>query len=116
MNPHDLLEQIITAARKLGVESTAAGFTRNQERMVRFSNNSITVTNSWLTESPTIYLISNRKRAACRIEEQNPADLKDVIEELVKTMLLSTTNEGDLVLDPSRGDLVSFTLTLPVAS
>ena len=94
MNPHDLLQQIITAAKKLGVQSIAAGFTRNQERMVRFSNNSITVTNSWLTEAPTIYLVSKKKRAACRIEEQNPNDLNGVIEELVKAM--KVTPEGDV--------------------
>jgi len=94
VNPHDLMQQVITAAKKLGVQSIAAGFTRNQERMVRFSNNSITVTNSWLTEAPTIYLVSNKKRAACRIEEQNPNDLNGVIEELVKAM--KVTPEGDV--------------------
>ena len=94
MNSHDLLQQIITAAKKLGVQSIAAGFTRNQERMVRFSNNSITVTNSWLTEAPTIYLVSKKKRAACRVEEQNPNDLNGVIGELVKAM--KVTPEGDV--------------------
>jgi len=94
MSPHDLMQEILTAAKKLGVDSTAAGFTRTHERMVRFSNNSITVTNSWRSESPTIYLASNKKRAACRIEEQNPTDLRSVIEELVKQM--KVTPEGDV--------------------
>jgi PmbA protein len=94
MGPHDLMQEILTAAKKLGVDSTAAGFTRTHERMVRFSNNSITVTNSWRSESPTIYLASNKKRAACRIEEQNPTDLRSVIEELVKQM--KVTPEGDV--------------------
>ena len=88
------MQQIITTAKQLGVQSIAAGFTRNHERMVRFSNNSITVTNSWLTETPTIYLVTNKKRAACRIEEQNPTDLRGVIEELVKAM--KVTPEGDV--------------------
>jgi len=98
VNPHDLLQQVITAAKKLGVQSIAAGFTRNQERMVRFSNNSITVTNSWLTEAPTIYLVSKKKRAACRIEEQNPNDLNDVIEELVKAMKVTPGGDVDFTL------------------
>jgi PmbA protein len=89
-----LMEQIITTARKLGVQAIAAGFTRSRERMVRFSNNSITVTNSWMTESPTIYLISGKKRAACRIEEQTPRDLDSIIEELVKAM--KVTPEGNV--------------------
>jgi PmbA protein len=98
MDPHDLMQQILTTAGKLGVQSTAAGFTRSHDRMVRFSNNSITVTNSWLTETPTIYLVSNRKRAACMIEEQNPKDLKGVIEELVKTMKVTPEGNTDFTL------------------
>jgi PmbA protein len=94
VDPHDLMQQILTTAQKLGVQSVAAGFTRGRERMVRFSNNSITVTNSWHTEIPTIYLVSNKKRAACMIEEQNPDDLKEVIEDLVKAM--KVTPEGDV--------------------
>jgi PmbA protein len=101
VDPHDLMQQILTTAGKHGVKSTAAGFTRSHERMVRFSNNSITVTNSWLSESPTIYLISDRKRAACRIEEQNPTDLKSVIEELVKAM--KVTPEGDVDFQLPQG-------------
>ena len=101
MDPHDLMQQIITTAKMLGVQSVAAGFTRSRERMVRFSNNSITVTNSWLTETPTIYLVSGKKRAACRIEEQNPSDLKGVIEELVKAV--KVTPEGDVEFTFPRG-------------
>jgi PmbA protein len=101
MNPQDLLEQALNTAARLGVKSVAAGFTRNHERMVRFSNNSITVTNSWLTETPTIYLVSGKKRAACRIEEQNPTALDEVIEELVKAM--RTIPEGDVVFNLPQG-------------
>ena len=94
MNPHDAMENILTAARKQGIESAAAGFTRTRKRMVRFSNNSITITNSWLSETPTIYLVSNKRRAACMVEEQNPEGLKAVVEELSKTM--KVTPEGDV--------------------
>jgi PmbA protein len=94
VDAHDLMRQILATAQKLGVQSIAAGFTRGRERMVRFSNNSITVTNSWQTEIPTIYLVSKKKRAACMIEEQNPDDLREVIEDLVKAM--QVTPEGDV--------------------
>jgi PmbA protein len=88
------MQQMLTAAKRGGVQSIAAGFTRGRERMVRFSNNSITVTNSWQTETPTIYLVSDKRRAACRIEEQNPKDLTEIIEDLVKAM--KVTPEGDV--------------------
>lgn len=101
MEPYDLMQQILTTAQRLGVQSVAAGFTRGRERMVRFSNNSITVTNSWHAEIPTIYLASNKKRAACMIEEQNPDDLKEVIEDLVKAM--KVTPEGDVEFTLPQG-------------
>lgn len=98
MNAHDVMQQILTTAKKLGVDSVAAGFTRTHERMVRFSNNSITITNSWLTEMPTVYLVSNKRRAACRIEEQNPKEVKGVIEALVKTMKVTPAGDVDFEL------------------
>jgi PmbA protein len=101
MDPHGTMQEILATARKLGVQSTAAGFTKLRERMVRFSNNSITVTNTWQTEVPTVYLISGKKRAACHVEEQNPQALRDAIEELVKTM--KVTPEGDVNFELPTG-------------
>ena len=101
MNPYDAMEQILASAQKQGVESAAAGFTRTHKRMVRFSNNTITITNSWLTETPTVYLVSKKRRAACMIEEQNPEGLKAVVEELARTM--KVIPEGDVDFTLPRG-------------
>jgi PmbA protein len=101
MIPHEVMEQILSTARKSGVQSAAAGFTSLRERMVRFSNNSITVTNSWRTGAPTVYLVSNKRRAACMIEDENPSELNDVIEQLAKTM--KVTPEGDVDFDLPPG-------------
>lgn len=69
--------------------------------MVRFSNNAITVTKSWQTETPTVYLVSKGKRAACKIEEQNPDTVRTAIEDLVKTMKM--TPRGDVDFDLPKG-------------
>jgi len=100
MIPHEAMEQILNTAKKLGVRSAAAGITRLRERMVRFSNNSITVTNSWRTEAPTVYLISNKRRAACMIEDENPDELKSTIEQLAKTMKVTPEGDVDFELPP----------------
>lgn len=92
------MEKLVATAKKLGVESAAAGFTRSHDQMVRFSNNSITVVNSWQNEVPTIYLVSNRRRAACRIEEQNPKNLDKVVKELVASMKVTPQGEVDFEL------------------
>lgn len=101
MDPHETMQRIVSEAKKLGVKFTAAGFTRSQEQMVRFSNNSITVINSWQTETPTIYLTSDGKRAACRIEEQNGEVISKIIKELVDSM--RATPRGDVDFELPRG-------------
>ena len=101
MEPHDALQQILLTAKKSGIQSTAAGYRRTNKRMVRFSNNSITVTNSWLSETPTIYLVSEKRRAACVVEEQNPDSLRKAVEELATTMRL--TPPGDVDFTFPRG-------------
>lgn len=99
MNPHDTMEIILSEAKKHDVKA-AAGFTRSNEQMIRFSNNSITVVNSWQTETPTVYLLSDGKRAACRIEEQTD-ELGKVVKELVDSM--KVTPRGDVDFDLPRG-------------
>ncbi len=101
MDSDGTMREIISTAQKLGVQTVAAGFWRSRERMVRFSNNAITVTNSWQTEIPAVYLVSGRKRAACIVEEQDPNELKRAIEELVGTM--KVTPPGDVDFELPKG-------------
>lgn len=95
------MQRIVREAGKWGVRFTAAGFTRFQEEMVRFSNNSITVVNRWQSETPTIYLASEGKRAACRIEEQNIEAIGTVVKELVEAMRV--TERGDVDFELPKG-------------
>jgi len=98
MDPHDTMTEILKTAKKCGIQSAAAGFRRTLRRMVRFSNNSTTVTNTWLSETPTVYLVSSKRRAACIIEEQDPSHLRDAIEELARTMKLTPEGDTDFAL------------------
>jgi len=101
MDPNEVLRQILLSAKKAGIQSTAAGFRRINKRMVRFSNNSVTVTNSWVSETPTIYLVSEKKRAACVVEEQNAESVRKAVEELATTMQL--TPPGDVEFSFPKG-------------
>lgn len=101
MNAHETLWQILKEAKKAGVPSVAAGYRRVHKRMVRFSNNSITVTNSWTSETPTIYLVSEKRRAACVVEEQNLHSLSEAIDELARTMKF--TPPGDVAFRLPQG-------------
>ena len=94
------MNRILSACKKLGVASVAVGFTRSRDQMVRFSNNSVTVVNSWQNEVPTVYLASNGKRAACRIEEQH-AEFENIARELVDSMKVMP--RGDVDFDLPKG-------------
>ena len=94
------MSRILSACKKLGVASVAVGFTRSRDQMVRFSNNSVTVVNSWQNEVPTVYLASNGKRAACRIEEQD-AEFEIIARELVDSMKVMP--RGDVNFDLPKG-------------
>ena len=95
------MRKILSACKKLGVASVAVGFTRSRDQMVRFSNNSVTVVNSWQNEVPTVYLASNGKRAACRIEEQDGVECESIAKELVDSM--KVTPRGDIDFDLPKG-------------
>jgi PmbA protein len=69
--------------------------------MVRFSNNSVTVANSWQNAVPTVYLASNGKRAACRIEEQEGVGFESIARELVDSM--NVIPRGDVDFDLPKG-------------
>jgi PmbA protein len=101
MDPQEAMAEILKTAKKAGIQSAAAGYRRTQKRMVRFSNNSITVTNTWFSETPTVYLVSSKRRAACIVEEQNLARLRETVEDLAKTMKL--TPEGDTEFTLPKG-------------
>ena len=100
MDPYVTMNRILSACKKLGVASVVVGFTRSRDRMVRFSNNSVTVVNSWENEVPTVYLASNGKRAACRIEEQD-AEFENIARELVDSMKIMPP--GDVDFDLPKG-------------
>ena len=94
------MNRILSACQKLSVATIAVGFTRSRDQMVRFSNNSITVVNSWRSEVPTVYLASNGKRAACRIEEQD-VEFESIARELVDSM--KAMPRGDVDFDLPKG-------------
>jgi len=101
LDPYETMNRILSACKKLGVRSVAVAFTRSRDQMVRFSNNSVTVVNSWQNEVPTVYLASNGKRAACRIEEEEGVEFKSIASELVDSM--NVIPQGDVDFDLPRG-------------
>ena len=82
MNPDQIVDQAVEYGQRLGAREVAAAVTRERRRMLKFANDSVTVVQSWDQTVPTVYLVSERKRAGARVE--NPSI--DALKEIMKTL------------------------------
>lgn len=67
MNLEQIVDQAVEYGQKLGAREVAAAVTREKRKMLKFANNSVTVVQSWDQTVPTVYLLSERKRAGARV-------------------------------------------------
>lgn len=93
MNPEQVVEEAVKFGLKLGADEVTASMTRERRKMLRFSNNSIIVMQSWDHTVPAVYLTSKRKRAAARVGDPNLDALMDVMKTLKATMDISKPGE-----------------------
>lgn len=82
MNPEQIVDQAVEYGQRLGAREVAAAVTHERRRMLKFANDSVTVVQSWDQTVPTVYLVSERKRAGARVE--NPSI--DALKEIMKTL------------------------------
>jgi len=98
MNPEQILEEAVKFGLKLGADEVAATVARERQKMLRFSNNSIIVMQSWDHTVPAVYLTSKRKRAAARVGDPGLDALEDVMKTLKGTMDISKPGEVESTL------------------
>jgi PmbA protein len=66
--------------------------------MLKFANNSVTVMQSWDQTVPTVYLLSDRKRAGARVENPSIDALKEVMKTLKAAMDITRPGEIESTL------------------
>ena len=93
MNPEQILGEVLDYGRELGVGEVAAAVTREKRKMLRFSNNSVTVVQSWDQTVPTVYMTSKRKRAGARVENPSLDAVKEVMRTLKAAMDITKPGE-----------------------
>jgi len=110
LNPEQILGEIVDYGRELGVGEVAAAVTREKRKMLRFSNNSVTVVQSWDQTIPTVYMTSKRKRAGARVEDPSLGGVKEVMGTLKAAMDMTKPGEvepylpeGPFVYEPVPG-------------
>ena len=101
MNPEQIVDQAVEYGQRLGAREVAAAVTHERRRMLKFANDSVTVVQSWDQTVPTVYLVSERKRAGARVE--NPSI--DALKEIMKTLkvAMDITKPGEVESSLPKG-------------
>ena len=98
MNLEQIVRQAVDYGQKLGAREVAAAVTRERRKMLKFANNSVTVVQSWDQTVPTVYLLSERKRAGARVENPSIDALKEVMKTLKAAMDITKPGEVESTL------------------
>lgn len=108
VNLEQIVDQAVDYGQKLGVREVAATVTHERRKMLKFANDSVTVVQSWDQIVPSVYLLSERKRAGARVENPNIDTLKEVMKTLKAAMditkpgeVKSTLPKGPFKYDPA---------------
>lgn len=95
MPPEEISREILRFGRELGARDIAALISEETWRMVRFSNNSVTVSQSWTSTTPLVYLAAEKKRAASRISEIDTKSIQAAMTEMMRSMKVAAPSDVD---------------------
>jgi PmbA protein len=98
VNPEQIVDQAVEYGLKLGAREVAAAVTREKRKMLKFANDSVTIVQSWDQTVPTVYMLSERKRAGARVENPSIEALKEVMRTLKAAMDITKPGEVEFTL------------------
>lgn len=98
MDPEEIVDQAVEYGQKLGAREVAAAVTHEKRKMLKFANDSVTVVQSWDQTVPTVYMLSQRKRAGARVENPSIDALKDAMKMLKAAMDITKQGEVECTL------------------
>jgi PmbA protein len=93
VNTADLADEIIKYCEVQGAEDIGVVITNENKRMLRFSDNSITVVQTWKSTIPLTHMNINGNRVTCKIEDLSLDAIKDTIYNLMKLARMSKPSE-----------------------
>lgn len=85
MDPRELAEEIVRYGKRLGADDVAAIVAQEKRRMLRFSNNSVTVVQNWESTTPIVYMTKEGKRASTAAQDPTPEVVKEMMKNLMST-------------------------------
>jgi PmbA protein len=92
------VNQAVEYGQRLGAREVAAAVTCERRKMLKFANDSVTVVQSWDQTVPTVYMLSERKRAGARLENPSIDALKDLMKTLKAAMDITKPGEVESTL------------------
>ena len=98
MDLEQIADEAMEYGRILGVREIAVAVTREKRKMLKFANDSVTVVQSWDQTVPTVYMMSERKRAGAFVENPSVDALKDVMKTLKAAMDITKVGEVESTL------------------
>jgi PmbA protein len=98
MNLEQIVNQAVEYGQKLGAREVAAAVTRERRKMLKFANDSVTVVQSWDQTVPTVYVLTDHKRAGARVENPSIDALKEVMKTLKAAMDITRPGEVESTL------------------
>ncbi|UCD73355.1 MAG: TldD/PmbA family protein [Candidatus Bathyarchaeota archaeon] len=93
MRMEEIPSFLISNGKKEGATDIAVKFEENDETMIRFSNNEITVTKNWREKEVEIFVIAEKGRAETRTGILSTQNLRELIKRLVNTARTSPPAE-----------------------
>jgi PmbA protein len=101
MHTREITSKVIKLAKKEGATDVAARIEELEWYMLRFSNNSLTVTKSLLENELSIFVCINGKKASCSIMNLSKEAIKEATVKTVK--LAKSSMESDLYAPLPKG-------------
>jgi PmbA protein len=98
VNLREIVNQAVEYGEKLGAREVAAAVTHEKRKMLKFANDSVTVVQSWDQTVPTVYMLSQRRRAGARVENPSIDALKEVMKTLKTAMDITKPGEVESTL------------------
>ncbi|MEM0259675.1 MAG: TldD/PmbA family protein, partial [Thermoproteota archaeon] len=101
MSTREITSKVLKLAKKEGATDAVARVEEIEWHMLRFSNNSLTVTKSLLEKGLHIFVCINGKKASCSIMNLNEDAIKEATVKTVK--LAKSSRESDLYAPLPKG-------------
>ncbi len=90
MQPESIPEAVVKRTREMGADDVICTLTRDETRQIRFADNSITISKSWLSNDISIFLVRDKRIIGTSVSD--PARLEKALDDIMKRTSMMPQN------------------------